>query len=110
MTAPNPTVLQVTVDGGGTITGLLALLSFFVATGLAVLVTYRFLQGYLQARSTPILLLAVGMFLLAPAPMFIRLVAGNIFPVAGPVRVLSTATVKAAGLLLILAVVYRGNR
>jgi hypothetical protein len=50
------------------------------------------------------------MFLLAPAPMFIRLVAGNIFPVAGPVRVLSTATVKAAGLLLILAVVYRGNR
>lgn len=110
MTRHGPTLFQVTVDGGATVTGLLALVSFFIATALAVIVTYQFLQGYLRARSTPILLLAVGMFLLAPAPMFIRLAAGNLLSVAGPVRVLSTATVKATGLLVILAVVYRGGR
>lgn len=102
--------LQVTVEGGATVTGIAALVTFLVATVLAVLVTYRFLQGYLRSRSKPILLLAIGMFLLAPAPMLLRLVAGNVLTVATPVRVLSTTAVEAMGLLVILAVIYRGER
>ena len=102
--------LQVTVEGGGTATGIVALVTFLVATVLALLVTYRFLQGYLRSRSKPILLLAVGMFLLAPAPMFLRLVAGNVLTVTTPVRVLSTTAVEAMGLIVILAVIYRGDR
>ncbi len=103
-------VLQVTVEGGETVTTVAALVTFLVATALAVLVTYRFLRGYVRSRSKPVLQLAVGMFLLAPAPMFIRLVAGNVLVVAPPVRVVSTATVEVAGLLIILGVIYRGDR
>jgi len=104
------TLLQVTVEGGTTVTTVAALVTFLVATALAVLVTYRFLRGYFRSRSKPILLLAVGMFLLAPAPLFIRLVAGNVLAVAPSIRVLSTTTVEAAGLLVILGVIYRGDR
>lgn len=104
------TLLQVTVEGGATATTVAALVTFLVATALAVLVTYRFLQGYVRSRSKPVLRLAVGMFLLAPAPMFIRLVAGNVLAVAPPVRVVSTTTAEAAGLLVILGVIYRGDR
>jgi hypothetical protein len=104
------TLLQVTVEGGATVTTVAALVTFLVATVLAVLVTYRFLQGYFRSRSKPILLLAVGMFLLAPAPLFIRLIAGNVLVVAPPVRVVSTTTVEAAGLLVILSVILWGDR
>ncbi|NLV05962.1 hypothetical protein GOC83_07425 [Haloarcula rubripromontorii] len=102
--------LQVTVEGGATVTSIAALITFLVATVLAVLVTYRFLQGYLKSRSRPILLLAIGMFLLAPAPMLLRLTAGNIITVTTPVRVLSTTAVEAMGLLVILAVIHQGDR
>ena len=111
MTPIDPVVapVQVTVEGGATVTGLLAFLTFFVALALSVLVTHRFVRGYLRSRSRPILGLAVGMFLLAPAPMFVRLVAGNLLAVAGPVRVVTATAVEAAGLLVILVVVYRGQ-
>ena len=109
LTATAP-LAQVTVEGGQTVTGLLALVTFFLATALSVLVTYRFARGYLRSRSRPILGLAVGLFLLAPAPMFVRLVAGNLLSVADPVRMLATTTAEAAGLLVILAVVYGGRR
>jgi len=99
----------VTVEGGATVTGLLALVTFFVATALAVLVTARFVRGYLRSRSRPVLLLATGLFLLAPGPMFVRLAAGNLLSVAGPVRVIATTAAEAAGLLVILAAVYRGS-
>jgi len=104
------TLLQVSVEGGATVTGITALGTFFVATVLAVLVTYRFLQGYLRSRSKPVLLLAVGMFLLAPAPMLLRLIAGNVITVATPIRVLSITAVEAMGLLVILAVIYWGDQ
>ena len=104
------TLLQVTVEGGATVTTVAALVTFLVATVLAVLVTYQFLRGYVRSRSRPVLLLAVGMFLLAPAPMFIRLVAGNVLAVAPSIRVVSTTTVEAAGLLVILGVIYRRGR
>jgi multisubunit Na+/H+ antiporter MnhF subunit len=101
--------LQVAVESSATVTSIVALVTFLLATVLAVLVTYRFLQGYLRSRSRPILLLAIGMFLLAPAPMLLRLVVGNVLTVASPVRVLSTTAVEAMGLLVILAVIYRGD-
>ncbi len=49
------------------------------------------------------------MFLLAPAPMLLRLTAGYIITVTTPVRVLSTTAVEAMGLLVILAVIYGGT-
>jgi hypothetical protein len=101
---------QITVEGGGTVVGLLALVTFLVATGLSVLVTYRFVQGYRRSRATPILLLAVGMFLLAPAPMFVRFLAGNLVGVPSAVRILTTSLLESAGLLTILVVVYGGSR
>ncbi|WP_324757169.1 hypothetical protein [Haloarcula montana] len=117
MTAHPPTLrvgadsyAQVTVEGGGTVVGLLAIATFLVATALSVLVTYRFVQGYRRSRATPILLLAVGMFLLAPAPMFVRFVAGNLVVVPSTVRVLTTSLLESAGLLTILVVVYGGSR
>jgi len=105
---PGPEAMQVSVEGGATVTGLLAVVTFFAALALSVLVTYRFVRGYLRSRSKPILGLAVGMFLLAPATMFVRIVAGNL-PVAGPVRIVAATAVEAAGLLVILAVIYRGR-
>jgi hypothetical protein len=101
---------QITVEGGTTVVGLLALAAFFVATILSVLVTYRFVQGYRRSRAMPILFLAVGMFLLAPAPMFVRFVVGNVVAVPSAVRILTTSLLESAGLLTILVVVYGGGR
>ena len=101
---------QVTAEGGSTIVGVLAFLMFAIAVVLAVLVTYRFVQGYMRSRTRPILLLAFGMFLLAPAPLFLRLIAGNVNIVPPAVRVLGATALEAAGLLVILAVIYRRER
>ena len=98
--------LQVTVEGGSTPVVLAAVATFFAATVLAVLVTYRFVEGYRRTRARPILLLAVGMFLLAPAPMFLRLLAGNVDPVPLSARLLLTTLSELCGLLVILYVVY----
>lgn len=105
-TRPTLTPLQVTVEGGSTPVVLAAVVTFFVATVLAVLVTYRFIEGYRRTRARPILLLAVGMFLLAPAPMFIRLLAGNVEPVPLSAQLLLTTLSELSGLLVILYVVY----
>ena len=66
----------------------LALLMFAIAAVLAVLVTYRFVRGYMRSGARPIRLLALGMFLLAPAPLFLRLIKGNVLSVPPAVRIL----------------------
>lgn len=101
---------QVSVEGGSAMVGVLALLMFAIAAVLAVLVTYRFVQGYMRSRTRPILLLACGMFLLAPAPLFLRLIAGNVLIVPPTVRILGATALEAAGLLIILAVIYGRER
>ena len=98
--------LQVDVEGGSTPVVLAAVVTFFVATVLAVLVTYRFVEGYRRTRARPILLLAVGMFLLAPAPMFVRLLAGNVAAVPVSAQLLLTTLSELSGLLVILYAVY----
>ena len=98
--------LQVSVEGGSTLVVLAAILSFFVATGLAVLVTYRFVEGYRRTRARPILWLAVGMFLLAPAPLFVRLIAGNVAAVPLSAQLLLATLSELCGLLIILYAVY----
>ncbi|ELY46880.1 DUF7521 family protein [Natronorubrum tibetense] len=98
--------LQVDVEGGSTPVVLAAVVTFFVATVLAVLVTYRFIEGYRRTRARPILLLAVGMFLLAPAPMFVRLLAGNLEAVPLAAQLLFTTLSELCGLLVILYAVY----
>ena len=98
--------LQVTVEGGSTPVVVAALATFFVATVLAVLVTYRFVEGYRRTKARPILLLAVGMFLLAPAPMFVRLLAGNVAAVPLSSQLLLTTLSELCGLLIILYAIY----
>ena len=98
--------LQVDVEGGSMPVVLAAVVTFFVATVLAVLVTYRFIEGYRRTRARPILLLAVGMFLLAPAPMFVRLLAGNLEAVPLAAQLLLTTLSELCGLLIILYAVY----
>lgn len=99
------------VEGGGPIVVLLGILMFLVATVLSVIVTYRFIEGYRQTGSRPILLLATGMFFLAPAPMFIRLITSNIGAIPLTVQMLAPSLSELTGLLVILYVLYtRGSR
>ncbi|MFB6081282.1 MAG: hypothetical protein ABEJ67_00540 [Halanaeroarchaeum sp.] len=98
---------QVSGVGGSPLVSVAALLAFFAAVVLAVLVTYRVAMGYRESGRRPLLLLAVGLFLLAPAPMFIRLVTGNVALLAPPERSLVVTTSKLLGLLVVLAVVHR---
>jgi hypothetical protein len=98
---------QVDAVGGAPPTALAAIVVFFVAVVLSVLVTYRYAKGYLRTRQRPLLVLTAGMLLLAPAPMFIRLVLGNVAVVTGTERTLIVTVSKLCGLLAILSVVSR---
>jgi len=98
---------QVDVVGGAAPTAVAAILVFFVAIALSVVVTYRYARGYLRTRQRPLLYLTVGMLLLAPAPMFIRLVLSNVVLVTPVERTLVVTVSKLCGLLVILAVVHR---
>lgn len=77
-----------------------------VAGLLAVLVTYRFVEGYRRTDSRPVLLLAIGMFFLAPAPMFVRLVTANVDVAPIEVQTLAASLSELTGLLVLLYVVY----
>ncbi|MFC4541191.1 hypothetical protein ACFO5R_04515 [Halosolutus amylolyticus] len=98
--------LQVDVEGGSPLVVFAALATFLVALVLAIVVTYRFVEGYRRTKARPILLLAIGMFLLAPAPMFIRLLVGNVAAIPLSVQLLATTLSELAGLLVVLYVVY----
>ncbi|MFB6250490.1 MAG: hypothetical protein ABEI27_02180 [Halobellus sp.] len=100
-------VAQIDVVGGAAPTAILAILVFFVAVVLSVLVTYRYAAGYLQTRERPLLFLTVGMLLLAPAPMFLRLVLGNAPVLGATERAFVVNVSKLCGLLVILTVVHK---
>jgi len=104
---PSGVYAQVDVVGGAAPTAIAAIVVFFVAVVLSVVVTYRYAKGYLQTRQRPMLYLTVGMLLLAPAPMFIRLVVGNVPVVTATERTFVVTVSKLCGLLAILAVVHR---
>lgn len=82
-----------------------ALLS--IATLLALLVTYHLVRGYLESGTRPLLLLAVGIFLLTAAPTFLRLLLTNVLVVETQYRILITSLVELAGLFVILYTIYR---
>jgi len=92
--------------GGSTPVAIAALLLFAVAVVLATLVTYHFVQGYRRTGRRPMLLLAVGLFLLAAAPMFVRLLLGNVDLVSGATRRFVVACTELCGLLTLLYAVY----
>lgn len=94
-------------EGGPPLIVLAGVISFFIATVLAVIVTYRFVEGYRRTSSRPVLLLAIGMFFLAPAPMFIRLLTANAAALPLIAQRLATSLSELAGLLVVLYVVYR---
>ena len=94
------------VTGGPTVVVLLGIVTFLTAGLLAVLVTYRFIEGYRRTDSRPVLLLAIGMFFLAPAPMFVRVLTANVDAAPVEVRTLTTSLSELIGLLVLLYVVY----
>jgi len=98
--------LRIDVVGGSAVGVLAALAAFLVALVLSILVTYHLVQGYRQTRRRQMLYLALGLFLLAAAPMFIRLWFANV--AGGPMatRLFTVALAELSGLLLILYVVY----
>jgi len=99
-------VSGIEVTGGPTAVVLLGIVTFLAAGLLAVLVTYRFIEGYRRTDSRPVLLLAIGMFFLAPAPMFVRVVTANVDAATVEVRTLTASLSELIGLLVLLYVVY----
>lgn len=95
------------VVGGSTLVALAAIVTFFVALGLAVLVTYRVIEGYRRTRARPFLFLAIGIFLLAPAPLLLRFGLVNATSVGLGTRSLAAAATELAGLVCILHTVYQ---
>lgn len=104
---PSDALAQVNAVGGGTLTAVAAILAFFAAIILSVLVTYRYARGYLKTRQRPLLFLTVGFLLLAPMPMFLRLLLGNVAVVSPAERTLAATASRLCGLLVILTVVHR---
>lgn len=99
--------VQVEVVGDNAALAAATIVAFFLSVLLAVFVTYRFARGYLRTRQRPLLYLTVGLLLLAPLPMFLRLAFGNVGSVTGTERTVLVTASKFCGLLVILGVVYR---
>jgi len=99
-------VAQIETTGGSVVVGVAAFATFFVALVLSVLVTYQCVRGYRQSRRRPMLFLAVGVFLLASAPLFLRLLLGNLHSITPATRIFVVAVTELTGLLTILYVVY----
>lgn len=97
---------QVEVTGGDALAAV-TVVAFFLSVALAVFVTYRFARGYLRTRRRPLLYLTVGLLLLAPLPMFLRLAFGNLAFVSGSERTVIVTASKLCGLLIVLGVVHR---
>jgi hypothetical protein len=98
---------QVEAVGGGAALAVLTIAAFFLSVLLAVFVTYRFARGYLRTRRRPLLFLTLGLLLLAPLPMFLRLAFGNVAWVTATERTVVVTASKLCGLLLVLGVVHR---
>ncbi|WP_233561580.1 hypothetical protein [Halorubrum sp. Atlit-28R] len=97
---------QVDVVGGGGLAAI-TIAAFLLSVLLAVFVTYRFARGYLRTRRRPLLFLTLGLLLLAPLPMFLRLAFGNVAWVTATERTVVVTASKLCGLLLVLGVVHR---
>jgi hypothetical protein len=98
---------QVEAVGGGVPLAAVTVVAFFLSVLLAVFVTYRFARGYLRTRRRPLLYLTLGLLLLAPLPMFLRLAFGNVEGVTATERTVAVTASKLCGLLLVLGVVHR---
>lgn len=96
---------QVSVTGGPAPAVFAAFALFAASLVLSVLVTYRFARGYLRTGTRPLLQLAVGMFLLAVAPMLLR-VGLTTTGVSSAVRILATGVSELLGLLTVLYTIY----
>jgi len=104
---PSTLLTQIEVVGDNAALAAVTIAAFFVSVVLAAFVTHRFARGYLRTRRRPLLYLTVGLLLLAPLPMFLRLAFGNIESVTGTERRILVTASKFCGLLVILGVVYR---
>lgn len=96
---------QVSVTGGSAPMVFAAFGLFAASLVLSVLVTYRFARGYRRTGTRPLLQLAVGMFLLAVAPMLLRVVLTTA-GVDSAVRILATSVSELLGLLTVLYTIY----
>lgn len=94
------------VVGGSTPIALAAIITFFLAVGLSLVVTYRVIEGYRQTRDRPIMFIAMGIFFLAPAPMLFRFLLVNLTTISPTIRTVVASGSELLGLLLILYTVY----
>lgn len=101
-----PTPAAASVVGGSVPVALAAIATYFIALVVSILVTYRITQGYLQTRQRPFLFMALGVFLLAPAPMLMRVILGNASGMSLSTVSILTSGTELLGLLCILYTVY----
>lgn len=104
--AGTPLAADSSVVGGSTPVALAAIVTFFIAVGLSILVTYRVVEGYRQTRQRPFLFIALGIFFLAPAPMLLRFLLVNATLVEPTIRALLASGSELLGLAFILYTVY----
>lgn len=102
----SPLAADASVVGGSTPVALAAIVTFFLAVGLSILVTYRVVEGYRQTRKRPFLFIALGIFFLAPAPMLLRFLLVNATLVEPTTRALLASGSELLGLAFILYTVY----
>jgi len=104
---PPSALVQVDVTGGSAVLVVAVFALLAAASVLSLLVTYRFVRGYLRTGTRPLLFLASGLFLLTAAPIFARLAFVNVFELPGAYRTLITSGSELLGLLVILYTIYR---
>lgn len=102
----SPLAADASVIGGSTPVAFAAIVTFFVAVGLSILVTYQVVEGYRQTRQRPFLFIALGIFFLAPAPMLLRFLLVNATLVEPTIRALLASGSELLGLVFILYTVY----
>ncbi|QLG60484.1 DUF7521 family protein [Halorarum salinum] len=98
---------QIEVTGGSapTVAAVFALLA--VTMALSLLITVRLVRGYARTSARPLLLLAVGLFLLTAAPTIVQLGFLNALAAPSAHRMVLVTTAKLAGLLTILYTIHQ---
>lgn len=101
------TLTSVETIGGDGLTVLAVFVLLAIGSILSLLVTYRLAVGYRRTGSRPLLALAVGLFLLTAAPMFVRFAFANAIDAPTAYQTLLSSTSELLGLLVILRTIYQ---
>jgi hypothetical protein len=86
---------------------VVTVVAYLLSVVFAVYVTYQFVQSYRRTRNRSLGALAVGLLLLAPLPLFLQLLVGNLGGLTDAELTVVVTASRLAGLLVVLGVVYR---